>query len=304
MNAIRLLLLEMVDWGQVFSRAYRDSADSSFMTAKPMIRPSMTPTISQTCTLGALLSTHRESNDLSIQQVASRAGFDPDVVRSVEADDHSLSIDALSLLLSGYDSADSTRIMKSAILEVNVEDAWVALSLDPSAAAKNDRAADRILAQYLRMLYEQRDVAFGTRVSIREVDLSLVRGSLALRSAEVFERVERLDLSDTEWIETNKLFLLAGLVCAIGVLALGGVQDDGAGEQVDMSQQSGSSASETFEEVTRPTQTPSVGAVRVEIGSAVSITRPPNPVSVEATPVSPASAIISVDIGEAVTLER
>ncbi len=250
-----------------------------------------TATFAQTITLGSLLQSHRVNSGHSVQTLASRTGLSATAIRSVEAGRHDLGLDSLARLIEAYKPPTLIGSGRWADVVVDIESASVAL-VGSMELVSDLEPADRILAHYLGFLYADRDLPMGTRLSIREVDLSVVRDSLSLRRDAVAVHIERLDVGSASSTDRNNLVLLTGLLCATAALVVGGGST---------SHESSGGVPEAVAAVVTVEEAPSVptGELVVEIGTAASITRAP------ATTKSPiAGAQVNVEIGTAVVEER
>lgn len=244
----------------------------------------------QTSTLGSLLQSHRVAIGSTLQELSTTTGLPMPVIESVEAGDHDLDIEALAGLIEAY--APPT-LVGSHLADVVVDIETVSVALVESTRVFADLPpADRILGHYLDFVYADRDLPMGTRLSIREVDLSVVRDSLALRRDAVSGHIERLEDAPTGSIDRTHLVLLTGLLCATTAFVVGGgTPSEGGRDGVP----DAIAAVVVVEDA--PIVTP--GDVVVQIGSAVSITRAPAEIEAPA-----AGQAVSVEIGTAVVEER
>lgn len=250
-----------------------------------------TATVAQTTTLGSLLQSHRVNFGPSMKTLASTTGFSDNVIRSVEAGRHDLDLNSLTRLIEAYNPPTLVGSGRWADVVVDIESVSVALVRSTELVSKL-QPADRILAHYLGLLYADRDLPMGARLSIREVDLSVVRDSLSLRRDAVAIHIEQLDVGSASSTDRNNLVLLTGLLCVTAALVVG---------SGTTSPESDSGAPEAVAAVVVIEESPIVpmGDLVVDIGSAVSITRAP--VTTESLV---AGAQVHVEIGTAVVEER
>ncbi len=249
-----------------------------------------TPSL-KTSTLGSLLRSHRTTSGASLKDLASESGFSEVVIESVEAGQHDLDLDSLVVLIEAFEPPTLRGSGRFANVVVDIETVSVAL-VDSKELVSNLPAADRILGHYLDFLYADRHLPMGTRLSIREVDLSVVRDSLALRREAVTGHIERLEVAPPGSVDRTHLVLLTGLLCATAALVVGGGPS---------SQGPADAVPEAVASVVEIEEAPAVapGDVVVQIGSAVSITRAPAQIED-----SSAGAEVTVEIGTAVVEER
>lgn len=167
-----------------------------------------------TATLGELLRRLRESQNVPIDRVATLGGVLVEQVRAVENDDHELSAVELDRLIQHY--RDPTGGSRQTLGEVTLD---LTAGYVAYADRRPDRqivdAADRILAQYVQLVYHERGVEDGTHLPIKDLDLDVLRLALSVRQPEVVKQINVLQ-------QRHGIANIARRVVALGVVTLTG----------------------------------------------------------------------------------
>ena len=144
-----------------------------------------------TATLGELLRRVRESQNVPIDRVATLGGVLVEQVQAVEDDDHELSAVELDRLIQHY--RDPTGGSRQTLGEVTLDlTAGFVAYADPRPDRQIVDAADRVLAQYVQLLYHERGVEDGTHLPIKDLDLDVLRLALSVRQPEVVKQISVL----------------------------------------------------------------------------------------------------------------
>lgn len=221
--------------------------------------------------LGGVLRAERDRRGLAIEQVAKFAGMSVATVRSVECDDHELSPDQLDQLMHHYLVPDWSTQRGLGELTLDLDQGIVSFS-DRGSSRVIDDPADRVLARYVSLLYTQRGVAVGTKVPVKDIDLTILRSALSVRQPEVRQHLESMQAvqeAKTATVERRARFVVGGLTVVAVALGLAIVLTGSEAEPAIVVPTE--SVVPAGVEVTVPAGV----EITVEIGEAVSITRPP-----------------------------
>jgi len=171
---------------------------------------------------GSLLSAHRSDNDLTLESVVEASGVTVGHLLALEIGLHDLSGAQLSRVIDCY-RISSEADLRRLVVVVDLNHGTV--SINKSRRRCIHQPADRVLVRYLQLLYSDQGLSVGDSVSLKQVDLSVLRGSLALRRDDVRSKVDKLTDGSGTAIRRARtrplLMALAGLTVTAGVVVIG-----------------------------------------------------------------------------------
>lgn len=213
-----------------------------------------------------------------------------DVV-AVENDDHDLTPVELDRLMQHYRDPSGGSRQTLGELTLDLTGGYVAYT-DRRPDRQIADPIDRVLAQYVQMLYVERSVESGTRIPIKDIDLTVLRLALSVRKPEVVRQIESIQSGRMIRVSDVPLpAVAAGGLALLGAVLLGMMIASPADEADVPSERPAAVQSEA--PVTQAVDSQSPGAapealanteesvvpveeITVEIGEAVTLVRPPD----------------------------
>lgn len=242
-----------------------------------------------TATLGAVLRSQRERQQVPIDRVATLCGVLVDEVEAVENDDHDLSPLELDRMMQHYRDPSGGSRQTLGELTLDLTGGYVAYT-DCQPDRQIADPVDRVLAQYVQMLYQDRDVEPGTRVPIKDIDLTVLRLALSVRQPEVVKQIRTIQQGRTMTLaRVPQPVVAAGGLALLGAVVLGLLM---AAPSNDVDGENPADSAVTQFEVP--------GAVSTDLEPS---TTPPDALASTEGSVTPVQEI-TVEIGEAATLVR
>lgn len=232
-----------------------------------------------TATLGSVLRSQRERQRVSIDRVATLCGVMVDDVAAVENDNHDLTPVELDRIMQHYRDPSGGSRQTLGELSLDLTGGFVSYT-DRLPDRQITDPIDRVLAQYVQMLYHDRNVEQGTRIPIKDIDLTVLRLALSVREPEVVKHIETIQGQRTMQLPVRLPLLAAGGAALAGAVAIGFLL---AGPQ--SSSEPGPSLPASVESPQGTTAPPDALAntelsvtpqeITVEIGEAATLVRPP-----------------------------
>lgn len=263
-----------------------------------------------TVVLGELLLARRNAEGLTLATLEAITGFDAARIVSVETGRHDLSDVELDRLLRSYPITQQAGLFSELVVEVSLDGGWVAMRRKRRSPGRRP-AADRNLLTYLSLVYEDRSLALGAQVSLKSVDLSLLRPALAIRRSEVQIHLERITAQIPAALTKNRSLLAVAAAAGIAVAAGAVILIPGSAPQNLTALPEGSTVAPLAEAV----QSQSIDAaedieagaepeVLVDIGTALVIERELPPQSERYGTELTSTVDPRIDIGTALVIER
>lgn len=146
--------------------------------------PRASERITRLSTLGESLELLRLGQGRSIDDLVAASGHAALAFAAVEAGEHEYDDARLAAIVAAYGIDRGERPVHAVVdLERGV------ISVATSKRTCDEPPADRVLLDYVSLLYHQNGLRVGTELPIREIDLTVVRRALALRRDAVEQRV-------------------------------------------------------------------------------------------------------------------
>jgi hypothetical protein len=144
--------------------------------------------------LGALLRSARTDAGASLADIAARSEgtFTTVDLIGVESGEHPLSDGQVTELLTLYAASPGDLLASRSTLIIDLDEGTVAAGSWSTSFDPGTDAVDDVLARYLALLYEMRDLAPGTPIPLRTLDVSVLASALAMPATVVEERLEVL----------------------------------------------------------------------------------------------------------------
>lgn len=184
--------------------------------------------------LGRLLRDAREANGLSVVDLTRRCGFayDEDWFTDVESGRVPLDEPQVRWLSALYGVGAGELVPARSQLVIDLDEGVLALGgrTVPVHAAREDVAvtAERVLTNYLALVYLLRDVPVGTPIALRESDIDVLAHSLQRNRRDIQAGIARLLSAETAAVAQRSQLLrrrvvvpLAGIL--VGLTAVGGL---------------------------------------------------------------------------------
>lgn len=174
--------------------------------------------VSDTSTLGDLLVANRNESGMDLEDLSMASSLTVEQILEVESGRHDLDASELRALLVNYEVPSIVGRLSRLAVEISLEDGWVTMSSTRRTWA-DQPDADQNLLSYLVLLYEDLGLKLGDPISLKSVDLSLLRAALALRRPEVEAQLDRLGNSIPDRLRRNKSLLVVAAAAGIAVVA-------------------------------------------------------------------------------------
>ena len=134
-------------------------------------------------TLGEVLREARLRSNRSLAEISTEVDLPAERVVAAEADRHDLDSAELAEMLGGY-LPDSMEPSRFSYVDIDLSEGTIALASSWRPRPEQS-AADLCVLRYLALFYWTNDLHQGADISIRQVDLGIVRGALQDHRSEV-----------------------------------------------------------------------------------------------------------------------
>jgi hypothetical protein len=168
--------------------------------------------------LGALLSEQRARDGSTVDDIVTRLGgrISSDLLRDVEAGRRAVLDEDLLQLVPAYGISAQELVPARSELVIDLDAGTIAAG-GRSGAIVEGRSTE-ILAQYLALVYELRDVRSGTPLALRDLDLDVLGEALRLERSAVGQRLDAM-MNDAVTVATRRRGLRHRLIVpAAGIL--------------------------------------------------------------------------------------
>lgn len=203
-----------------------------------------------------------------------------DDVQAVENDNHDLSPVELDRIMQHYRDPSGGSRQTLGELSLDLTGGFVSYT-DRQPDRQITDPIDRVLAQYVQMLYHDRNLDQGTRLPIKDIDLSVLRLALSVREPEVVRQIETIQGQRSMGLVPVRLPLLAaggaalaGAV-ALGFLLAGPTSTVEQGPVTPAPEQAPQGSVAPPEALANTEASVIPQEITVEIGEAVTLVRPP-----------------------------
>lgn len=282
----------------------------------------------KTATLGDLLVEQRTAAATTVAVLSEASGLTIEQVKAVESSRHDLTPTELRRLLAAYDFKRPFGRFCRPVIEISLEDGWVTMRPTRQIWTTPDDA-DENLVCYLSLLHRNQGLAFGAKVPLKSVDLSLLRAALAIRRDDVKAELGRRGLSLPKPVQDHGLLVVAasGVALAAGAmlvapgLGIGQADDQLSGAPIlapaveivvsDTVQSATTAGTKAATGADVDTETAvAVGAEpesRFDIGTALKVDRAPETAIIDGTDTAANQAVPTnpdIEIGTPIVIDR